>query len=346
MKKYTLFPLLTIILLQLTCTKDAFTGFIHPEFRLFIEDFIEEGKKRGVELDIKEMEAFLVNEFSKEPSRSTVCGFGWWNYEHNGRRIEILNSENCWGNRTYIEKENIIFHELGHAFLARNHISDTLPNRYAKSIMCSPFDGGCSSNYTTYYDNPSLRSYFLDELFNEDTPLPEFANRNQYNRTVFEEGVQKYYTDWELFIIGDPSNRSNFQFSQDTSAAGIPTTITLSTDGSTLSTPPSAILVKRFELTDFPTCSNLKAFADIRAEGITEGEFQMALSLRERVAPDSLHRFFLDRKIESVNGNYQNYLHELYCLDDRTDIVSISFNLESTTPASITIDDLLIDLYE
>ncbi len=348
MKKATLFLFITLTFSQLTCTKDAFTGFIHPEMRPFIEDFIEEGKKRGVEFDIEDIESFLVNEFSvQEGFSETACGLGWYDYENTGRRrIEVLNLDRCWGNRSRIEKENFMFHELGHAFLERDHIGSTLPNEYPKSIMCSTDQGLDCSNFTIYHDTEPMRTYYLDELFNENTPLPEYTNKNEYIRTVFKGEAQEYSTNWELFIVGDPDNLSNFQFSQDTSSSGTPT-LTLSTDGSSLSPPASAVIVNRFDVTDIASCSNLKAFSNIRAEGMTDGEFQVGLSLRERTTVDSLNRFSLGLKKETANGFYENYLHELYCLSsEKTDVVSISFTLESTTAASITVDNLLINLYE
>jgi len=346
MKKIIRYLLFFCVLFLLTCTKDAFSGYIHPEIMPFIERFVEEGRKRGVAIDIAELETYLVNEFSVE-REPTVCGLGWSVHRNNRRRVEILNSNGCWANRSDIEKENLVFHELGHAILERNHINTTLPNRRAKSIMCSA-DGeiGCSA-LTVYYDNEPLRSYYLDELFNPNTPLPDFANRITYNRTVFEEGQQSYLTDWEMFPSRSDDDISGFQFTQDTSATGIPSTITFSTAGSTaMDTLPSALIVKRFEIDNFSLCSNLRAFADIQAEGITDGSFQVGLSLRERITPDSLQRFFIDVNGEEDNRFYNNYLHELYCLPERADVVSISFTLRSKTPASITIDDLFIDLYE
>ncbi len=347
MKKVTLFLFTILTLSQLTCTKDAFTGFIHPEMRPFIEDFIEEGKKRGVEFDIEEIESFLVNEFSvQEGVSETACGLGWYDYEHNKRRIEVLNTDRCWGSRSRIEKENFMFHELGHAFLERDHIGRTFPNNYPKSIMCSTDQGLDCSNFTVYHDTEPMRTYYLDELFNENAPLPEYTNKNEFIRTVFKGDAQEHSSNWELFIVNDPDNISNFQFSQDTSSTGMPT-LKITTDGSSLSPPASVTLVNRFEITDVPSCSNLKAFSDIRVEGLTDGEFQVGLSLRERVTVDSLNRFHLGLIKETSNGFYENYLHELYCLSsEKTDVVSISFALESSTAASVTIDNLLIDLYE
>ncbi|MEM1120663.1 MAG: hypothetical protein AAGJ18_09450, partial [Bacteroidota bacterium] len=344
MKKAALTFLIICTLCQLNCNKEAFTGFIHPEILPYAERFIEEGEKRGVQVDILDLEAFLANELSVEADDG-ICGFGWWNHRNNGRRVEILNTDGCWRARSDIEKENFVFHELGHAFLERNHFSRTFPNGSARSIMCSRRDGILCSNFAVYYDNDRLRDYYLDELFNQNTPIPDFVNRSDYIRTVFEEGTQQYLTNWELFINGDDRNINDFRFKQDTSNTGTPSTITLSTNGTGgMESFSDASIVKRFELVDFPSCSNLKAFADIKVEGLTDGYFWVGLSLREKVAPDSLQRFYINYARENENRVYNNFLHELYRLSDRTDVVSISFTLRSSTPASVTIDNLFIDL--
>ena len=48
---------------------------------------------------------------------------------------------------------------------------------------------------------------------------------------------------------------------------------------------------------------------------------------------------------EDRNEIFPQFKQEMYCIDKRTDIVTISFLMRSSTPASITIDDLHIDLF-
>ena len=68
MKKNTL--LLFLILLQLSCKKSNFTGFIDAELSPYIARFIAEGQQRGVTLSTADLEAFLVEEISVETSLS------------------------------------------------------------------------------------------------------------------------------------------------------------------------------------------------------------------------------------------------------------------------------------
>lgn len=331
-----------IILLFLSCSKSINdNNFIDEELRPYIESFIEEANKRGVQLNIDDLGAEIVDEISIGGDNS-YCGYGWFFYLGTQRkRIEIKNSDNCWQSRTNIERENLIFHELGHALLGRVHFDQTFPNESPKSIMCgSDGPNGCN-NFNAYHDNELFRSYYLDELFDRNTKDPDFINKDNLVRTVFQEGDGEYYSNWELFTIEDEANNSEFAFAQNSSD----NSITFTTNGSTAD-DARAIIVKRFELENYNPCDNLKSFMDITAEGITDGFFSVSLSLRERLSDGSLNRIYLNRRRETENGSYPNFIHELYCLSEKTEIVSISFALHSKTPASINIENLSIGLFE
>ncbi len=71
-------------------------------------------------------------------------------------------------------KEDLIFHELGHGLLKRDHLNATLENGDWKSIMC----GGTKVNDRAWNINYRgvRRSYYIDELFNESTPAPAFSS--------------------------------------------------------------------------------------------------------------------------------------------------------------------------
>jgi hypothetical protein len=94
------------------------------------------------------------------------------------QKIISINSKfTCW--TIDQELEALIFHELGHCFLGRQHVTDTLPNGDPKSIMipndnvlyppCSYAidDGPCNKLFR--------REYYVDELFDETTPVPAWA---------------------------------------------------------------------------------------------------------------------------------------------------------------------------
>jgi hypothetical protein len=74
-------------------------------------------------------------------------------------------------------KEDLLFHEFGHGLLNRDHLNTTLENGDWKSMMCggTPVDNRpWNINYRGI-----RRQYYIEELFNESTPAPDFSS-NQF----------------------------------------------------------------------------------------------------------------------------------------------------------------------
>ena len=335
-----------IICLFFSCKKDRFEGIIEGELATYIDDFIAEGEKRGVTLSKSKLEAYLLEEFSVE-KEEIVCGLGWSDYENNKtQRIEILLREDCWQNRSELARENLIFHELGHALLARDHFNESFPNGSAKSIMCSGTDGACS-NFGVYYGNGLLKDYYLDELFNESTPTPAFTQQTNVVSTVFENEAGEGITEWLEFIQGDPNI---FEVSIDSSGSlgsGSQNSLTIDIKQSVID-EGSISLVKRFELTDFQACSNLVMKADIRTEGELDGSFGMALSLRERLPNGELNRIFIQNKIlntaQAPTDSFKDLEIEMYCIPTEAEVISVSFSARSKLPFKITADNIRVEL--
>lgn len=343
----TIFPFL-LFSLFFSCKKDKFEPVTSAELSAYVDDFIAEGAKRGVSISKDKLETFLTAKFSEERGENT-CGLGWVNFNNQQtQRIEILNSEFCWDSRIAIERENLIFHELGHALLGRDHLNETFENGPVKSLMCSGTEGFCS-NFGVYYDNEALRTYYLDELFNSNTPTPAFAEKTTIVRTVFEDQFETGIIGWEEFIEGDPNL---FEVTIDSSANVItsaPYAMEIEIKQSVID-EGSFLIVKRFELTNFQECSNLVLKADIRTEGQLDGQFGMTLSLRERLADGSLNRFYLDGKSQkefnTPTDQFKDFQLELFCIPTRTAVVSVSFSAKSKLPVKIYIDNIRIDLVD
>jgi len=346
MKKLIYFFLFTFLFYS--CKKDNFEGIISAELSPYVDDFIAEGTKRGVTLSKEKLEAFLIAELTGDRA-DNVCGVGWSNFnKQNTKRMEILNTEFCWDERTNIQRENLIFHELGHAFLARDHFNTTFPNKTPKSLMCSGSEGACS-NFNTFYDNEILKGYYLDELFDATTPTPDFTQRTNFVRTVFEEQFEEGITDWETFINGDPNI---FEIALDSTENGIKTgaySMKIEVKQSVID-EGSLIVVKRFELADFKDCSSLIFKADIRTEGEFDGFLRHGLSLRERLPDGTLNRFYINdfyiEEIENPTNILKDYDLEMYCVPTHTNVVSVSFSIKSKLPVEIYVDNLRVELVE
>ncbi|MEM1120764.1 MAG: hypothetical protein AAGJ18_09970 [Bacteroidota bacterium] len=150
--------LLAICLLIINCEKATDENLIietlHIDATLlpYFERFVAEGASRGVtvDLDEKRIEGFLIN-----IEVADVAGQCTYN-STSTRRINI--DIDYWNASTDLEKEFVVFHELGHCYLERSH-SDIQENRTCTSIMHSG-TSGCRFQYTTF-----SRSAYLDELF-------------------------------------------------------------------------------------------------------------------------------------------------------------------------------------
>ena len=91
----------------------------------------------------------------------TYCGYGYPNYGGTGqRRIEISKTENCgWLALSDLERENFVFHEIGHAFFNRGHDDAMLCDGLVASLMT----GG--PNYLTVYTElGEKRDNYIKEL--------------------------------------------------------------------------------------------------------------------------------------------------------------------------------------
>ena len=147
---------------------------VPEEFQTIVETFIEEAALRGFSYQITN----LIIRYDDDVE-SNFCGLcNSSSMDQNIQKIILINSSKCWLNDA--QKEALIFHELGHCFLGRLHDTTLLPNDDPKSMMtegniriyspCIYAIGGTNDCNFTF-----KRAYYLDELFNENTPTPDWA---------------------------------------------------------------------------------------------------------------------------------------------------------------------------
>jgi hypothetical protein len=173
MNKYIKNSFLCVVIFLLSvlssCVDDN-TYSVPDEFKSYVENFVSEAAKRGKTYDFTK--TGLIIEFAD--LKDNVAGL--CHYE-DPIRIEV--------DRTYWEEigetagaelmqENIIFHELGHGILGREHDNSILENGDWKTIMC----GGDKVNDRAWNINYRgiRREYYIDELFDSSTSAPEFSS--------------------------------------------------------------------------------------------------------------------------------------------------------------------------
>jgi len=129
---------------------------VDPELREYVDRFNEEARTRGLnfEVRIEEIDIKLAEIFS-----SGVLGQCVSNEDRNDA-IQIDQSYWKEPTTTDLDKEFVVFHELGHCVLNRGHINAADIDGICSSIMYN----GNSTNCTLEY-NAENREDLIDELF-------------------------------------------------------------------------------------------------------------------------------------------------------------------------------------
>jgi len=140
-----------------SCQKDV-VHVIDVRVQPYLDRFLNEGESRGVSIDVDAvgLDARVENILSSSSNGGRVLGY-----------CDMAKSENhivvfdagYWTGATDLEKEMLVFHELGHCLLGRQHDDSTDVDGTCLSIMHSG-TGTCRNAY-----NLTTRSKYLDELF-------------------------------------------------------------------------------------------------------------------------------------------------------------------------------------
>lgn len=149
-------------------------SFINKEFQPYVDNFIllSNGK---VALEDTENLSVIFKKFPKEVDTLGTCHIVFWD-----KKIEV--SIKWWiRNKDPLERESLLFHELGHCLLLRDHVTpyehpiirqieDIFFNLGILRLRRGLLEDGCPSSYM----NPAIvyhycinhhRDYYLKELF-------------------------------------------------------------------------------------------------------------------------------------------------------------------------------------
>jgi len=145
------FTLLTVVLNG--CVKSETEAFVDNDLQEYFERFEAEAVSRGVTVNLSaaEIEGYIDN--IANPNIAGQC-------THNSNEPNVVTIDrNFWSGYNDLEKEYLVFHELGHCYLGREHLEAINFNGTCFSIMNSGTIP-CRSNYSN-----RTRSDYLDELF-------------------------------------------------------------------------------------------------------------------------------------------------------------------------------------
>jgi hypothetical protein len=148
--------IVTIILIfsGISCTKDEVIElFVDTSLQEYFNRFAEEGALRNVVVDF---ESSKVNGYIRLITSQGVIG----QCAHDDTKPNtVIIDRTYWSTATDLEREFLVFHELGHCVLNREHLDDADAHGDCISIMTSG-SSQCRINYTGM-----TREKLLDELF-------------------------------------------------------------------------------------------------------------------------------------------------------------------------------------
>lgn len=156
------FLLLILSILCFSCSKEYIEPVIDSDLQTYYDSFLKEAQSRNKA--ISGTDGFILQ-------------FG----SANGGIARTYPAENKivvdsarWKDVSASEREFTMFHEFGHLFLKRGHNIRTLPNGEFRSMMLTY---EANSNVESIHLYLGIRrKYYIDELFDENTAIPEWAN--------------------------------------------------------------------------------------------------------------------------------------------------------------------------
>ncbi len=149
--------LLFAVCITTSCANKVDGVRLDEELEPFFIIFEEEAAKRGVVFnnEVEQIEGYLQNIVD-----NGVIGACRRN-DGEDRNRSIFFDEPYWVTATRLEKEYVVFHELGHCFLELDHDDSENEKGECVSIMASGI-GSCRDNF-----NDLTRDELLDELFSK-----------------------------------------------------------------------------------------------------------------------------------------------------------------------------------
>ena len=144
--------ILIVIVIGMSCSKRD-NSQVETELRYYFDLFNSEANDRGITFNMEELD--ISGYIEDIGNRGTL---GQCESYSSGDHAVVIDQD-FWERATDLEKEYVVFHELGHCVLDRDHNDEANDSGVCNSIMQSG-SRTCRGIY-----NESTRSNLLDELF-------------------------------------------------------------------------------------------------------------------------------------------------------------------------------------
>jgi len=141
------------VMLNIISCSQGSENEIEAELQVYFSSFVEEASTYGMDISLEDID--LGGYIENIEARGTL---GQCKSYSNGSK-QVVIDEPYWDRVDDLEREYLVFHELGHCLLGRDHDDTKDEDGNCASIMQSG-EGGCKSVY-----NLENRERLLEELF-------------------------------------------------------------------------------------------------------------------------------------------------------------------------------------
>lgn len=153
MKKVLYLIIGAICIGSLGCNNRSEDTYIAPELQTYFDSFKAEGNSRNVAIDYSLLNIHADFSDLEEGNVVGKCV----TYADDVKKLII--DQSYWDKSSSLQRELLIFHELGHCILHRGHTESATNRGRCLSLMTSG-EGSCKLHYTF-----TTRTQYLDELF-------------------------------------------------------------------------------------------------------------------------------------------------------------------------------------
>lgn len=199
--------ILFVFLLFFSCSDEPNDVVIDPELQPYVDDFLAQASKRGIDIDLTESGLdMLFEDDISTPDYAGIC-----RYKLGANEIGI--DREVWNRSSEERKQWLIFHELGHCVLDRSHRNDKFENGMWKSLMRGDPLTAAESRIPLCYIW-GREDYFIDELFDETIAAPDWIGKTftYENGPERAEEIFSLEPETEGFDRFLPDALDNFEF--------------------------------------------------------------------------------------------------------------------------------------
>ena len=307
----------------------------YPDLRIYLDRFEEEARGRGYDFDLTNVQLAYLDEVVV--NNVTYCGYGYNSYGGTGlRRIEISKDVNCgWLALSDLERENFIFHEIGHAFFNRGHDDTMLCDGSLASLMT----GG--PDYLKVYTEPGdKRDYYIRELID-----PLVANTKcirdakDWSKDSILYKITKNDSDWILYT-------DNGKYAGTRSTPAEPEEYLTLASIPAVNAEANAYWFKSFNSPNIPECAEVKFKVKLNSESLTG----IGAAIAVRVYKSTLAKngalteqyLFVSNEDDPASGKLIDVPQELLipCYSRATTQLLIFVVLRGQTQGKVTFNDI------